>query len=81
MSCTKPARTCLEQLEILKGRGLLVTDGPRALHCLAHQNCYRLSAYRFPLTVPGQPDQFLPGTTPALALGLCARPRPWPPGV
>jgi abortive infection bacteriophage resistance protein len=46
MSCTEPARTYLEQLEILKGRGLLVTDEPRALHCLAHQNYYRLSACR-----------------------------------
>jgi abortive infection bacteriophage resistance protein len=61
MSCNKPAKTYAEQLEILKSRGLLVADDARALHCLEHHNYYRLSAYRFPLTVQGNPDQFLPG--------------------
>ena len=60
---SKPARTYTEQLQILKGRGLGVPDEPFALNCLAHHNYYRLSAYRFPFTLPGQPDQFLPGTT------------------
>jgi len=63
MSCNKPAKTYAEQLQILKNRGLLVADEARALHCLEHHNYYRLSAYRFPLTVQGNPDQFLPGIT------------------
>jgi abortive infection bacteriophage resistance protein len=63
MSCNKPPRTYAEQLEILKNRGLVVVDEPQALHCLEHHNYYRLSAYRFPLTVLGNPDLFLPGTT------------------
>lgn len=63
MTCNKPPKTYPEQLAILKGRGLLVPDEPRALHCLEHHNYYRLSAYRYPLTVQGNPDQFLPGTT------------------
>jgi abortive infection bacteriophage resistance protein len=63
MSCNKPAKTYVEQLQILKNRGLIVADEPRALHCLEHHNYYRLSAYRFPLTIQGNPDQFLPGTT------------------
>ena len=63
MSCNKPAKTYVEQLQILKNRGLIVPDEPRALHCLEHHNYYRLSAYRFPLTIQGNPDQFLPGTT------------------
>ena len=63
MSCSKQAKTYPEQLEILKSRGLLVPDEARALHCLEHHNYYRLSAYRFPLTVAGNPDQFLPGVT------------------
>lgn len=63
MSCNKSAKTYPEQLAILKGRGLVVTDEARALHCLEHLNYYRLSAYRFPITVQGNPDQFLPGTT------------------
>lgn len=63
MSCNKPATTYTEQVAILRARGLDVEDEPRALHCLEHHNYYRLSAYRFPLTVQGDPDQFLPGTT------------------
>jgi len=60
---TKPARTYLEQLQILKDRGLTVPDEPFALSCLIHHNYYRLSAYRFPFTQSAEPDQFLPGTT------------------
>jgi abortive infection bacteriophage resistance protein len=60
---SKPAKNYQEQLNILKSRGLVVTDEPFALHCLAHHNYYRLSPYRFPFTVAGHPDQFLPGTT------------------
>ena len=60
---SKPARTYQEQLDLLKTRGLVVADEPFALHCLAHLNYYRLSAYRFPFAVPGNPDQFQPGTT------------------
>ena len=63
MNCSKQAKTYAEQLDILKERGLHVPDGAWAIHCLGHHNYYRLSAYRFPLTVAGNPDQFLPGTT------------------
>ncbi|HEY1662410.1 MAG TPA: Abi family protein [Verrucomicrobiae bacterium] len=63
MSCNKPPKTLVEQLQILQGRGLAVTDEAQALHCLEHHNYYRISAYRFVLTVPGNPDQFQPGTT------------------
>ena len=59
----KPPKTYLEQLKILKGRGLKVLDEVRALHLLEHHNYYRLSAYRFPLTLDGNPDQFKPGVT------------------
>jgi abortive infection bacteriophage resistance protein len=60
---SKPARTYHDQLTLLKSRGLCVPDEPFALHCLAHFNYYRLSAYRFSFTLPGNPDQFRPGTT------------------
>jgi abortive infection bacteriophage resistance protein len=63
MSCHRPPKTYEEQLQILKSRGLIVHEASKALHCLEHHNYYRLSAYRFPLTVLGNPDQFLPGTT------------------
>ncbi len=63
MSCNKPATTYREQLDLLKRRGLLIGDEARAIHQLQHHNYYRLSAYRYPITAQGNPDEFLPGTT------------------
>ena len=63
MSKPKDAKTYLEQLDILKGRGLVVHDEAFALHCLEHHNYYRLSPYRFPFTSPESRDTFQPGTT------------------
>jgi abortive infection bacteriophage resistance protein len=63
VSCKKPAKTYREQLEILRGRGLTVSDETVALHCLEHHNYYRLSAYRFPFVEQNDPDRFLPGAT------------------
>lgn len=60
---SKPAKNYQEQLDLFKSRGLVVADEPFALHCLAHHNYYRLSPYRFPFTVPGNRDAFLPGTS------------------
>jgi abortive infection bacteriophage resistance protein len=60
---SKPARTYQEQLDLLRSRGLIVPDEAEALHVLAHHNYYRLSAYRFPFTVPGNRDQFCSGAT------------------
>jgi len=60
---SKPAETYQQQLARLKSRGLTVGDDAFALHALEHHNYYRLSAYRFPFTVPASPDQFQPGTT------------------
>lgn len=59
----KPPKTYLEQLQILKSRGLTVHDETRAAHCLEHHNYYRLSAYRFPFVDPTDADLFKPGTT------------------
>ncbi|MDX2176252.1 MAG: Abi family protein [Candidatus Sumerlaeia bacterium] len=58
---SKTPKTHEEQLAILEGRGLRVADRESALHRLAHINYYRLSAYRLPLTAPGEPDRFRPG--------------------
>lgn len=60
---SKPAKTYHEQLDLLKARGLVVPDEPFALHVLEHHNYYRLSAYRFSFTLPGNPDCFQLGTT------------------
>lgn len=60
---SKPALNYNGQLNQWRTRGLIITDEEFALHCLAHHNYYRLSAYRFPFTVIGDPDRFLPNTT------------------
>lgn len=60
---SKPAITYQQQLDLLKARGLVVPDEPLARHILEHHNYYRLSAYRFSFTQPGNPDQFRPGIT------------------
>ena len=60
---SKPAKTYLQQLELLKLRGLVVSDEDFALHCLEHHNYYRISPYRFPFTHPSNRDSFFPGTT------------------
>jgi abortive infection bacteriophage resistance protein len=63
MSKPKDAKTYQEQIALLKSRGLVVHNEPFALHCLEHHNYYRLSPYRFPYTLPGDRDLFVPGTT------------------
>lgn len=63
MIADKPPQTYLEQLEILKNRGMGVQDEAKALHILKHHNYYRLSAYRFPFVEKANPDRYHPGTT------------------
>lgn len=45
----KPYLTFEQQLALLKGRGLIVTDDAAALSCLHRIGYYRLSAYWYPL--------------------------------
>lgn len=60
----KPAHTIDQQLELLRQRGLVITDEGRARHYLANISYYRLSAYTRPFYVPReQTHRFLPGTT------------------
>jgi abortive infection bacteriophage resistance protein len=72
----KPYRTLEEQLAILKGRGLTVTDEAAALSQLSRIGYYRLSGYLYPFrkaTLAQDPitrkflkiieDNFVPGTT------------------
>lgn len=47
-SYTKPHLSYDEQLELLQGRGLKVTDTKTALSCLQRIGYYRLSAYWYP---------------------------------
>ena len=59
----KQAKTYVEQLNILKDRGIEVTDTQVALSTLKRINYYRLIAYGLTLKDPEQIDQYLPGTT------------------
>ncbi len=59
----KTPKTYSEQVALLQSRGLIVADVQLAERCLVHHNYYRLSAYRYPLTVHGDPDRFKPGVT------------------
>lgn len=63
MSFNKPPKTYAEQVGILESRGLGIPDPAFAEHCLRHHNYYRLSAYRFAFTLPGNPDRFQHGIT------------------
>lgn len=68
----KPAKTIAEQIDLLKRRGLVVTNSEFAQHCLQHISYYRLRAYWFPFEARGKEGthQIAPGTTFELVLAL-----------
>lgn len=45
---TKPPLTYVEQLDLLKTRGLIIDDDAKAIHLLETLNYYRLSGYWYP---------------------------------
>ena len=49
---TKKAHTVEQQIELLKRRGMLITDESDARHYLSHINYYRLRAYWVPFETP-----------------------------
>ena len=57
---TKPFLTFSDQLDLLKSRGLIVTDDNEALQILSRTNYYRLSAYSLTLR---KNDVFYDGVT------------------
>lgn len=60
---SKPPITVIEQLDLLKARGLSIHDEARAAHFLEAVSFFRLTPYMRPFQVPGHPDHvFLPGT-------------------
>ena len=67
MKYKKPALTGVQHLEILRARGLIVTDDSEALRYLEHIGYYRLSAYTLPFEIPSDGNsrrhEFVPGTT------------------
>ena len=49
ISFVKTGSTPQELVELLKTRGMDITDEEKALHYLSHIGYYRLSAYMYPL--------------------------------
>jgi len=62
MHYTKPALTIEDQVKLIQGRGLAISDPARAVRWLNRVGYYRLSAYLLPFKTPGS-DQFAPGAT------------------
>lgn len=61
MKYTKPPLTFQEQVELLKSRGLIITDDAKTITILQNINYYRLSAYFPPFQT--EKDVFDKGTT------------------
>ena len=67
----KTYKTPSESIEILKSRGLSITDESKAQHYLSHIGYYRLSAYMYPLLrVPKEDHVFKSGASFEKALTL-----------
>jgi len=67
MTYPKPHLTYEQQLELLRSRGVLCDDHPRALRVLAANGYYNVSGYLYPFRLPdpsggGRLDQVRPGT-------------------
>jgi abortive infection bacteriophage resistance protein len=58
---TKPAISIIDQLELLRDRGLSITNPEFAIKCLQNVSYYRLSVYFKPYQ--DQTNRFLPGTS------------------
>jgi len=62
MKFTKSAFTFAQQVELLKSRGLIVSDDARALRWLTRVSYYRLSAYFIPFRKHDGTEDFVAGT-------------------
>jgi abortive infection bacteriophage resistance protein len=64
MKFQKPSKTPKEHIELLKSRGLAISDEPLAEHYLKFIGYYRLGGYFIPFQFPNDPShRFLPGST------------------
>lgn len=60
----KPPITYAQQIALLKQRGLIIADEPKATHLLEHLSYYRMSGYWYPLlSIPKNNHQFKAGAT------------------
>ena len=59
---TKPAKSFVEQVQLLQSRGMIVDDVQESIFYLQHLNYYRLSAYWLPFELDHKTHQFKPDT-------------------
>lgn len=59
---TKPATTFAQQIDLLRGRGMIIADPVKAEFYLSHLNYYRLGAYWLPFEANHSTHTFQPGT-------------------
>lgn len=67
---SKPPTTRIEQLQLLKQRGMTIADDQQALHWLAHVNYYRMRAYWLPFESDRKTHRFFPGTDMQVVIDL-----------
>ena len=61
-----------ELVQLLKTRGMEITDEEKALHYLSHIGYYRLSAYMYPLlSIPKEQHLFKQGVSFGKVMMLC----------
>lgn len=65
----KPALDLSQQVALLRSRGMVIADEPRARHYLAFVNYYRLAAYWLPFEADHASHLFQTGTTFEMVLG------------
>ncbi len=70
MQFNKPPKSYQEQVELLKSRGMVITDHAKAAYYLSHLNYYRLRGYWLPLEEDQKSHKFKPGVTFEDALNL-----------
>lgn len=63
MRFSKPPKTIVEQIELLRSRGMRIDDETSAAHYLSHLNYYRLSGYWLPFEASRNPHRFHPGVS------------------
>lgn len=63
MKFDKPPKTYPEQVDLLRQRGMGISDQARAEHYLSHLNYYRLAGYILPFELDHATHAIRPGTT------------------
>lgn len=70
MDFQKPSTSIEEQVDLLKSRGMVISDQSQAEHYLSHINYYRLTGYWLPFEASHATHRFKTGTTFDAVLNL-----------